>query len=401
MNKIDALEKRIIGLEARLNKVKQLYDKTVSYSDTDPIVSLQQARLAAEAICKQVLSYENGSEIGNMMLEQMIASIMSKNIIPKKMVLHVKSIQHFGNYGSHYQTDEVDEISSDFIQPCLNSLSILVNWYFNEYLHVENQVEISKSTNLKKFSLDLKRKLIEETQLERLSFGLSLSTDDERMIDMDHYYESITRIDYMDYEGNKANSYRWLRVKNVSKYPTMGIYHMECGENKITFKQFAIRANKACPTGKKLKVESLVDLQPSFVQKVCIYFDHPLLPEESYELFYRISWHGELQSYSQVALSQSISLARYYQGVARLKYGLLEKYEIDNVIAEKTNKYFEQVNVQEVPIWFSVEEEEALAPLHASGQKGFYYIFDNPDGHAYRFKYKLEEIEEDEDEFEF
>jgi hypothetical protein len=56
----------------------------------------------------------------------------------------------------------------------------------------------------------------------------------------------------MEYEGNKANSYRWLEIKNVSNYPTHCIYHMECGENKITFDQFNARAHKTNPNGVKL-----------------------------------------------------------------------------------------------------------------------------------------------------
>jgi len=402
MDELKRLEKRIEGMEGRLSKVQELYEKTISYANSDPRVSLQQARIAAEAICKQIFSKEINENVGNLMLDKLIEKLYSDKHVTKQISLHLKTIQQYGNYASHDHNENDQDVSCEFIQPCLDSLSLVVNWYFNDYLKLNVDGNVKDKSKLKKFAQNLKLKLIQETQLERLSFGLSLNTDDENVIDTSHRYNKLKRIDIMDHKTNQANSYRWLEITNVSNQPTNCIYHKECGENKISFEQFKARAYSNSPNGTKLIIDNLVNLQPSFVQIIRINFDKPLLPNEMYKIFYRITWEGELLSYSDQKLSQSISLTRYKNGVSWLQYGLLEQFTILGMIAEKTTVSYIQENVPETRQKFKITEEPDLKPLHCKDyNEGYRFTFENPDGIAYRFKYRLakENVEEGDEEF--
>lgn len=241
--------------------------------------------------------------------------------------------------------------------------------------------------------------LRKKTQEQRFAFAMSIDESSEEEIDNFHYYENIVRLDVVDSIKNQWSSYRFLTVKNVSEINTYCIVHKECGENKTEFQRMRIRARLGGIDGEKLIVKSLTNIQPNFIQVFKIYFDKPLKPGESTQIYYRLDWPNEPDAYFMEKLSQSISLARYPKGVGRLEFGIFEPYaiaissmnEIDELYHESVSKVYPKI--------ITIEEEERLLPLHGKSLYGVKYVIEDVKAISYRIFYKLNNAnEEDEDE---
>ena len=144
------LGKRIDNLEKELNRVKILYEKTIKYQREDPEISLAQARKSAEAICKQIYireGLEKGSKpASKMMLNDLISSLVRSSMLPPHVQISLGTIQAFGNFGTHDQGMDSENITEEFIQPCLGALSTVVDWYFTSY---HQKSDLLKSTEKK------------------------------------------------------------------------------------------------------------------------------------------------------------------------------------------------------------------------------------------------------------
>jgi hypothetical protein len=62
-------------------------------------------------------------------LESLLTVLSGKGLVPPKVVLAVRTIQNYGNYGSHAQDSASEEISAEDVRPCLNALTQLAVWY--------------------------------------------------------------------------------------------------------------------------------------------------------------------------------------------------------------------------------------------------------------------------------
>ncbi|MFJ9680940.1 DUF4145 domain-containing protein [Streptomyces sp. NPDC101194] len=105
----------------------RLYKKALRYAESDPEVFLSTARRAAESILLDIAMQE---AVGSKpTLESLLTVLTTKGILPQKMVLAVRTIQNYGNYGSHAHDTSGEEISAEDVQPCLNALTQLAVWY--------------------------------------------------------------------------------------------------------------------------------------------------------------------------------------------------------------------------------------------------------------------------------
>ncbi len=132
------MKQRIDYLEAEVKRVRKLYEKTLKYQELDPEVSLLQARKSAEAICKSIyvkegLHKNQNKPLSKLMLNEIIHLLERNSILPDYIKINLRTIQAFGNYGSHYQPEENGFITADYIKPCLLSLATVFNWYVKEY----------------------------------------------------------------------------------------------------------------------------------------------------------------------------------------------------------------------------------------------------------------------------
>ncbi|MER5357780.1 DUF4145 domain-containing protein [Streptomyces sp. NPDC002785] len=105
----------------------RLYKKALRYAESDPEVFLSTARRAAESILLDIAIQE---AVGSKpTLESLLTVLTAKGLLPQKMVLAIRTIQNYGNYGSHALDASGEEISAEDVQPCLNALTQLAVWY--------------------------------------------------------------------------------------------------------------------------------------------------------------------------------------------------------------------------------------------------------------------------------
>ncbi len=247
-----------------------------------------------------------------------------------------------------------------------------------------------------------RQELIAKTQDKRLSFGLSIKSDEYS--DDSHFYKYIKRIDVLE-ETGRYSSFRWLVVENVSDKPTHFIIHKECGENKVYFDDMRVRAKQIFSDGnERIAVDSLIEVQPNFVQVFKMHFSKPLNPGESAEIYYRLDWPNEVNSYYKGELSQSISLTRYNNGTGKLVFGVLRDTPIYDFELQEINSSFDGILTLKItPHIFTADEDPKLKPIHGKNFSGVYYEIDDAiDTSAYRILYKQAiknniDIDEEED----
>lgn len=238
-----------------------------------------------------------------------------------------------------------------------------------------------------------KQAFFEYNKDRRYSSCLSIENND--FADRFHRYDKIKRLDVLNSRTGNYSSYRWFDITNVSDAPTTYILHRECGETKAHFDKLRVRAKKDSINGNPLLIESMVDIQPNFIQVFKIHFSKELMPGESMRIFYRLDWPGELNSYFEGELSQSISLTRYPCGTGILEFGVLDCANMYDFYMLKLNNDFFEEKCSNKAILFSASDEPEFANMPDKELKGAYFIIENTDtDKLYRIMYKSK-IEED------
>ena len=111
----------------------------------DVEVSLNQARKAVEAICKQIYINEGfdkkSKSVHIASLEDKIkrfreALNSGNRFLPKVILAHLSAIRDLGNLGSHDQGEETGKITSRTGSNCLETLSEVVTWFCEEYHNI-------------------------------------------------------------------------------------------------------------------------------------------------------------------------------------------------------------------------------------------------------------------------
>lgn len=133
------LKSRLDRVEQALEHIETLYEKSKQYEEIEPDFSLVQAGRAAEAICKQLwkrMALELPDEKvwkrppDSMMLDELTGALERSRALPDEIGLALRTIQQWRNLGAH---DNIGRRGSSLsIKPCLQSLSLLVEWYFSE-----------------------------------------------------------------------------------------------------------------------------------------------------------------------------------------------------------------------------------------------------------------------------
>jgi len=127
------LSKRVAQLESQVASIRLLYEKTLAYSDSDPETALMNARKAAEAVCSRVFAHKVGKPPKSMTLQPLIEKLAQLDAVPEHILVALRTIQNYGNLGSHHQPGESAKITPEFAQPCLQALGTVVQWYFNQF----------------------------------------------------------------------------------------------------------------------------------------------------------------------------------------------------------------------------------------------------------------------------
>jgi hypothetical protein len=109
-----------------------LVAKAHRYAAEDPKTALTKARESAEAILLHVFAQKHRSA-KKLTLEPLIQTLAKDNLIPDRLVRPLKTIQDYGNFGSHAQLDAIP-VSQEYIYPSLSALATVTHWFFVDYL---------------------------------------------------------------------------------------------------------------------------------------------------------------------------------------------------------------------------------------------------------------------------
>ncbi len=123
--------------EKVIKRIKKLYEKTLFYNLTDPEIAIIQAQKAAEAICKSIyLKYElnkHGSDINNINLKEISDLLGKYKIIPGTVMLNISTINDYSKLIMNDSVEIIENVSEDYIKPCLLALGSLFGYYTENF----------------------------------------------------------------------------------------------------------------------------------------------------------------------------------------------------------------------------------------------------------------------------
>jgi len=94
---------------------------------------LWMLRNTLEGICKNIYANEFTTTINGLELRQLIRKLEETNKIPGNILPHVRTVQTFGNYGSHPDNTKKRELNEKMVQPPITSMEVIMAWFINEY----------------------------------------------------------------------------------------------------------------------------------------------------------------------------------------------------------------------------------------------------------------------------
>ena len=115
-----------------LQLVRQLWSDAQEEMHRKPRHSLQNSRIAAERICKNIcIEYANEHpedvkwqiDFEDAGLGKMTGMLYKAKIIPRIISTNLCTIQHFGNMGAHDIGSESAHLQTQYIESCLSALT--------------------------------------------------------------------------------------------------------------------------------------------------------------------------------------------------------------------------------------------------------------------------------------
>jgi hypothetical protein len=79
--------------EQDVDRIREYYEKALSYGSSDPEVALATARKAAEALCQQLFREQISPKLGKITLESLIARLARDGVLPPHVVDRIVVVQ--------------------------------------------------------------------------------------------------------------------------------------------------------------------------------------------------------------------------------------------------------------------------------------------------------------------
>ena len=204
--KTDNSEERLANLESEMRRVLNYVDKANNFLErTETDASLNQARKAVEAICKQIYIKEgfNNKSIPafkaplDELIKRFREEINKGNaFMPRVILTHLCTIRDLGNLASHDQGEETGKITHLTGSNCLSILSEVVTWCFEEYHDVPLMQLDEKGSRSE--AVGVTHIPLVETSVGQLSESqkLKIKAAETKEIDNDEkYYHSLSEVD--------------------------------------------------------------------------------------------------------------------------------------------------------------------------------------------------------------
>ncbi|MCE1168215.1 MAG: DUF4145 domain-containing protein [Sphingobacteriia bacterium] len=146
----DAYKQLEIVLQ-EIAQIKTIYQRACEKKNTKDFDGcLWTLRNTLEGICKNIYQNEFNIKTDGLDLRNIIKKLEEEKKIPKNIMPHVRTIQTFGNFGSHNSDSSTGKLNEKMIQPPLTSMEVFLNWFISEYHEVPEkpQKASSKQTNI-------------------------------------------------------------------------------------------------------------------------------------------------------------------------------------------------------------------------------------------------------------
>jgi tetratricopeptide (TPR) repeat protein len=139
---LESLISRIEELRGRFGRASSDLDAICSRARSSDFRGvLQNARVVVETLLRSILHKEKKETPGKDTLEKLIPKLFQEgqsSILPVAIVVHVRTIQAWGNVGAHDQHADLFEkgleVKQDEALAALNSLVAILDWYQEKYL---------------------------------------------------------------------------------------------------------------------------------------------------------------------------------------------------------------------------------------------------------------------------
>lgn len=123
-------------------KLIEYYRTAAEFSKTNSDIVVNSARKAAELICKNVISNAGKQFNKHASIEDLLKQITNSNIsINAKLVLAIRTIQVYANYGAHDQGVQIDssiehhgDLTNDDIIPCITAFKQMLKLYMQDFI---------------------------------------------------------------------------------------------------------------------------------------------------------------------------------------------------------------------------------------------------------------------------
>jgi hypothetical protein len=221
------------------NKLMDYYRRAMEASTIDPDAAVNNARKAAERVCKNIIDKAGKKFDQHATIEALITQITNKgsNIkVNPKLILAIRTIQVYANYGAHdqsFQTEESlghdDDLSNEDIIPCLNALTVMLKTYMQSFVD-ENMSDFALSIDsysmndnfvlkIGATNLTVPDSIMQGWQIEELFSKLNIKTQRIQRKWNDQILSDIAdnTLDMAIY--NKESTLRYLE-----RYPDAGIH---------------------------------------------------------------------------------------------------------------------------------------------------------------------------------
>jgi hypothetical protein len=109
-------------------RLKDLLHQVDKNKSDHPETTLNLARKSAELISKKLYGDLLEKEAGERPLDNLIMEMEKHRCIPRLLSAHLFTIAKYGNFGSHDQGDESQDISTELVAPCLLAYIWTLDW---------------------------------------------------------------------------------------------------------------------------------------------------------------------------------------------------------------------------------------------------------------------------------
>ena len=117
----------------QITRIRKLHAKVTTYKESDPEVSLILALNAANLVARLLFREHLDKDAGPLMLDKIIAQLPEGKELPKEILEDLQNIQKYVVSDFLGGDEDSEELTSEYILPCINSLDNVTKWITDKY----------------------------------------------------------------------------------------------------------------------------------------------------------------------------------------------------------------------------------------------------------------------------